>query len=276
METKFRSVLKMYGCDHIRCHCGAHWCWSCERSIDICFGNPCQAQLDDGVDPEPDTDDEEDFFEAENRATTVGPTDGIPYDYPTPSELALASPEASGADTFVLPAPRPTTPPPEMIAQLLSFNPPAPPRPVTELPGTPAEDNLVTLLAPSGPETDLPSTTSVPTWPVTVIEENLDDPDEHDWEYQDMDFGGEPADERWDVWGCAHKCQRLNHGDIHEKWLRLEDLECQNCFENVHLVKDGDPQKDRNVVDRLAWLCKKCGVVFCEQCRREIRAKRKQ
>ena len=246
-------VLKMYGCDHIRCHCGAHWCWSCERSIDICFSNPCQTQLDDGIDPEPDTDDEEDLVEAENRATTIGPTDGIPYEYPTPSELALASIEAPGAEALVLPPPRPRTPAPATSAELDSVN----------------------LMASPVPDTNPPSTTNDSVQSDAVVEENLDDPDEHDWEYQDMDFGGEPTDERWDVWGCAHKCRRFNQEDIHEKWLRLEDLECQNCFERVHLHGDGDPQKDTNVMDRVAWLCKKCGVIFCEQCRRDIRAKRR-
>jgi hypothetical protein len=103
----------MYGCDHIRCHCGAHWCWSCERSIDICFSDPCQAQLDDGIDPEPDTEDEEDLLEAENRATTLGPIDGIPYEYPTPSELALATVDVPEEVAAVLPPVRPGIPVPD-------------------------------------------------------------------------------------------------------------------------------------------------------------------
>ncbi|EJD36493.1 hypothetical protein AURDEDRAFT_117081 [Auricularia subglabra TFB-10046 SS5] len=27
-------VEKMYGCDHITCHCGAHWCWVCGKESD--------------------------------------------------------------------------------------------------------------------------------------------------------------------------------------------------------------------------------------------------
>ena len=284
IHTDIVSVLKMYGCDHIRCHCGAHWCWSCERSIDVCFLNPCQAQIDDGIASEPDTDDEEDGYEAEYRATMTapsftgtitGPSSGIPSSYPLPSELALASPEEQGGQAFVLPPPRATTPAPEAFAQLLTSNPSAPPIADAYLSETRAGDGSVNLVADSTPDADLPSTSNTSNESTAVVEENLDDPDEHDWEYQDMDFGGEPTDETWDVWGCAHKCRRFKQEDIHEKWLKLEDLDCQNCFERVRLDDNGKSQKDTNVVDRLAWLCKKCGVILCEQCRRDIRAKRK-
>ena len=219
----------MYGCDHIRCHCGAHWCWSCERSIDICFSDPCQAQLDDGIDPEPDTEDEEDLLDAENRATTLGTIDGIPY------EPALAAVDVPGEEAAV-------------------------PPPVG--PGTPVPDANT-------------SSTNVSVEPATPVEENLDDPDDHDWEYENLNFGVEPMDERWDVWGCAHKCRRFKRDDIHEKWLNIEHLDCQNCFEQVHLHDPTDQQSNTNVAKRLAWVCKKCGVTFCDQCRREARAKRK-
>jgi hypothetical protein len=126
------------------------------------------------------------------------------------------------------------------------------------------------------PDPNSSSTTNVSVQSATVAEENLDDPDEHDWEYQDMDFGGEPTDERWDVWGCAHKCRRFNREDVHEKWLKIEDLECQNCFECVHPHDHGGVQGSTDVPERLACLCKKCGVLLCEQCKRDIRAKRKQ
>ena len=244
----------MYGCDHIRCHCGAHWCWSCQRSTDICFTNPCQAQLDDGADPDPDTDDEDDVIEAENRTTTMGPIDGTPYEYPTPSELALASAAQTGVEQ------------PEQTGvgqpELLRFPPPRP---------EPAA--LAELESADAAASPLPSsTTNVSVQSASVIEENLDDPDEHDWEYQDMNFGAEPTDERWDVWGCAHKCRRFNQEDIYEKWLKAEDIDCQNCFE--HVQPHG--LAESSVAERLAWLCKKCGVISCEQCRRDIRARRKQ
>jgi hypothetical protein len=251
--TNIGLVLKMYGCDHIRCYCGAHWCWSCCRSIDICFSNPCQAQLDDGIDPEPDTDDEEDLIEEENRTTTIRPTDGIPYEYPTPSELALAYANQTGVEepAFLLPPPCPA-----IVT-------------ATELDST-------NLVASPVSDTNLPATNNVSVQSTTTVEENLDDPDEHDWEYQDMDFGGEPTDERWDVWGCAHKCRRFQQEDVHERWLKIEHLECQNCFECMNLHGQGGAQDDDNVTERLAWICKKCGSIFCQSCRRDIRARWRQ
>jgi hypothetical protein len=193
------------------------------------------------------------LLEAENRGTTVGPFDGIPYEYPTPSELALVSVDVPGEVAVVPPPIRPGTPAPERLADLDS----------------------VSLLASPLPDTNPTSSVNVSVEPATLVEENLDDPDDHDWEYQNLDFGGEPTDERWDVWGCAHKCRRFKQDDIHEKWLNIEHLDCQNCFERVHLHDHADQQSDTNVAKRLAWVCKKCGVTFCDQCRREARAKRK-
>ena len=248
------SVLKMYGCDHIRCRCGAHWCWSCERSIDICFSNPCQAQLDDGIDPDPDTDDEEDVAEAENRTTTTCPVDGGPYELPTPSELALAHANQTVVEgtVLVLPAPRPL---PAEFAEMGAMNP------------------MACQIRDQVP----PPTAAAPVQVATTVEENLDDPDEHDWEFQDMDFGAEPTDERWDVWGCAHKCRRFSQEDVHEKWLKIEDLECQNCFEHVQPHgQGGADDDDTKLTQRLAFICKKCSVIFCGACRRDLRARRKQ
>jgi hypothetical protein len=250
-EAKANAVLKMYGCDHIRCRCGAHWCWSCERSIDICFSNPCQAQLDDGIDPEPDTDDEEDLIIAENRTTTIGPIDGIPYNYPTPSELALADADGREVEPPSLPSPRP------LAAEIADIDP-------------------TDTVASPGPDPSPPSTAAVSVQSASRGEENLDDPDQYDWEYQDMDFGAEPTDERWDVWGCAHKCRRFQQEDVHEKWLKIEHLECQNCFERVRPHAQNGADEETKVMERLAFACKKCSVIFCGACRQDIRARRKQ
>lgn len=32
------GVKRMYGCRHMQCRCGAHWCWGCLRSFDECDG----------------------------------------------------------------------------------------------------------------------------------------------------------------------------------------------------------------------------------------------
>jgi hypothetical protein len=40
------GVRKMFGCSHIECRCGAHFCWECLLPI-----NECDGQCDDGFDP---------------------------------------------------------------------------------------------------------------------------------------------------------------------------------------------------------------------------------
>lgn len=48
------GVAKMHGCSHVRCQCGAHWCWDCLRPVVICWSKPClsvrELTNDDDVD----------------------------------------------------------------------------------------------------------------------------------------------------------------------------------------------------------------------------------
>src|ERR1700761_1115428 len=53
----------MYGCPHVRCQCGAHWCWDCQRPMNACYEKPCRAARDagnhsDGAAEEADSDDD--------------------------------------------------------------------------------------------------------------------------------------------------------------------------------------------------------------------------
>lgn len=41
------AVARMYGCSHMKCLCGAHWCWDCRRSIVEC-NESCQGEGGDG------------------------------------------------------------------------------------------------------------------------------------------------------------------------------------------------------------------------------------
>ncbi|PNS18692.1 E3 ubiquitin-protein ligase dbl4 [Sphaceloma murrayae] len=51
------AVKRMFGCSHMQCFCGAHWCWTCQRQIDIC-GGTCGDDDDEGSD-----DDEQEYPE---------------------------------------------------------------------------------------------------------------------------------------------------------------------------------------------------------------------
>lgn len=180
----------------------------------------------------------------------MGPIDGIPYEYPTPSELALAHADQTGVEPGSLP--------------------PSPPLPA-ELAGPDSTDPV----ASPGPDPSSPSTADASVQSVITVEENLDDPDHFEWEYQGMDFGPEPTDQRWDVWGCDHKCRRFHQEDVHEKWLKIEHLECQNCFERVRPhAQSGAAGDETHVTEKLAFTCKKCSVIFCGACRHDVRARR--
>ncbi|KEQ73721.1 hypothetical protein M436DRAFT_17647, partial [Aureobasidium namibiae CBS 147.97] len=46
------GVKRMYGCRHMQCRCGAHWCWGCLRSFEECDGG-CDypgSESEDGYD----------------------------------------------------------------------------------------------------------------------------------------------------------------------------------------------------------------------------------
>lgn len=216
------GVLKMYGCDHIRCHCGAHWCWACERSIDICWSNPCPAQMNDG---DPEADIEEDEEEEEDLGIAMTMTDSTTelaeIDYtafiPQPHEIA---------QQIVIPVTRPATPTPVPAV----FSPPP-----ALVPETMTSDDSQTTMQ-TVPDITIQTAPEEPQNITAIAPEadNPDDPAAHDWEYYDIDFGDEPADESWDVWGCAHKSKRFEEEDMHEGWLQKKDLECQTCFCLVH------------------------------------------
>jgi hypothetical protein len=52
------AVKKMYGCSHMQCVCGAHWCYYCQKSIHECDGS-CE-ERDDSEEEDDDGDEDED------------------------------------------------------------------------------------------------------------------------------------------------------------------------------------------------------------------------
>ncbi|KAK3619771.1 hypothetical protein LTR56_000958 [Elasticomyces elasticus] len=77
------AVKKMYGCSHMQCVCGAHWCYYCQRSINECDGGCGEGTGEDYDDEdatgssdasdEDDMDGVDDTAQAEPANTTFPP-----------------------------------------------------------------------------------------------------------------------------------------------------------------------------------------------------------
>lgn len=60
------GTRRMFGCSHMQCICGAHWCWGCERNFIEC---DTQGGCDDDDDEDYDVD-----YESEEEGTDLGDT----------------------------------------------------------------------------------------------------------------------------------------------------------------------------------------------------------
>ncbi|OQV07591.1 IBR domain-containing protein [Cladophialophora immunda] len=165
--------------------------------------------------------------------------------------------------------------------------------------------------------TDAAETTAQPTVDLIAPEatantrpENLDDPDEIDWEGVSLDFGDEPTDEAWDTWGCRHQFSEFGKDRIPEFWLvdmnpagdRSLEVECMGCFNKVK-VADGEAKKtgfkekwchrvssrttepptteagassDRRTKKSArnpdtSFECRLCGIIYCGLCKKAAR-----
>jgi hypothetical protein len=97
------GVKKMFGCSHMQCLCGAHWCYFCEKSIHECDGSCEQAEREE--------DEEENAYDSEEEDLE--------------DELAAID-EANNANNTAAPAPNAAA----GNAQPAASPNPAPPAPV--------------------------------------------------------------------------------------------------------------------------------------------------
>ena len=118
------AVKKMYGCSHMACRCGAHWCWRCEQSTEECDGGCVDdPDVSDDEDDEDEDEDEEierlerEEFEAElarQRDRRVRDRDvEHAAEMAATGSNALPPPEAGlavGATVDILPADNPAVP----------------------------------------------------------------------------------------------------------------------------------------------------------------------
>ncbi|KXT06169.1 hypothetical protein AC578_1374 [Pseudocercospora eumusae] len=65
------GIKRMFGCSHVKCHCGAHFCWYCAKSIDDCMGD-CGGDIDSDAEDEDEDEDGEVYEEAAERMSEGG------------------------------------------------------------------------------------------------------------------------------------------------------------------------------------------------------------
>ena len=248
------GVMRMFGCAHVRCMCGSHWCWDCQRPINACYAKPCSRAREDGETSQAgDTDVEESDSEADARPLHEHQTQFVDFaplrDQLEDQEAAVpeaaiqahmgAQPDTSAMDAHTIGTGQ---------AHTDTHSRPAEQHASQESP-VPARGHDVDVFErPSEPPRIAPNDHQNPQ-PVDAIV-NLDDPDgDEDWEGGDLNFGSEPADEEWDIWGCLHHFNKLDQEKISSKWLFDQskdddfELECMGCFRPMGKVK-GKKQRE--------------------------------
>lgn len=207
------GVKKMFGCPHIQCFCGAHWCYYCQEAIESCDGN-CDEEAR-VADEEDEYDSElEDELEAqaqpEAETEAEKETDREATQNETLQPDTQAATVAASVDAGV--TAESTTNTSENLPASTN-NSPATPAPVNNPPANiaPTPNRIVDLDRGGGAR----------------------------WGDGEYDFGEEPDnDGRTQVWSCAHTftpCKPppddgFDHGDFTR-------MECNRCFERVEMPK---------------------------------------
>lgn len=258
------GVARMFGCSHMRCQCGASYCWDCLRPIQMCWSKPCERSREDGNETdEYDIPEPEPEFENEDIATAQTDNEGGP-------EQPAVSLEGGGGDAAeVQIVVATTTELPALPADAVDAVNAVSSTPPLDFAETSRETEALMniydaanhIAEPTYFETpaDAPVCTAVvgPAAPIIQIEPatNLDASDQGDWEGCDYDFGSEPTDESWDTWGCLHHFSPVASISCKE-WFPISTsttsqsaaverhVDCLRCYKTIILEELSEKQKD--------------------------------
>lgn len=207
------GVKRMFGCSHMECRCGAHFCWVCMEGRNTCAGY-C-----DDEDDEDDEEEEEEEFEDidedndENDVMDTHPEvesdaeeeDKSQAEVPTLFELGVAH-------EF-----------PHMTSKSEAEITPA----------TTTDDDHNESLG----EKSMSISTGESASPSRV--RNLDGGPSSYWQEQDLDFGDEPTDDYQDrVWDCDHHFDtaKIKLADAFSTHSSGSGMECMRCWNAIHPI----------------------------------------
>lgn len=301
------GVMKMFGCPHVRCQCGAHWCWDCQRPINACYQKPCRVAREDGQHSEQSADD----FDSDDESEIVLPGQTAPAEQPTTTTSesnVTAGISATVAEDVVVTEPVVETMPIELVSSNLEGELMT----GTIEHGAPNVEDATEMITSTTEEAALPQVAGDVTTGEQTTEnteapapetENLDDPALRDWEAESIDFGDEPNDESHDIWGCRHQFRDFEKQHIPEFWQAgvdpktPGDLEvgCLSCFKNAKvwetkedeqasgssnnqmetkkddekpIIPEENLPKKKTDTNHCAFECQLCGVVYCGKCKK--------
>ncbi|TKA23829.1 hypothetical protein B0A50_06964 [Salinomyces thailandicus] len=199
------AIRKMYGCSHIQCRCGAHFCYYCQRSVSACQGDCVEAY-------ESEDEENDDLSDLSGEE----PDEVHDEDRKEDNEVVVSAQSSARL------RPRTTADPfPFVFAADRNAERRNPERPARSHPPPPQ-------LQPSQPPAPRHPPHSSPT--------NLDAGGTRRWETSGLDFGDEPDEqEAYDnqIWSCPHDFE-----PYHQSTRRLGDfselrMECNRCFTPV-------------------------------------------
>jgi hypothetical protein len=236
------GIRKMFGCSHMVCLCGAHFCWVCERGIHECEDDG--GCIDEGSEYDY-TDDEASVAEVEAPATDETPAVEPPSNV---ENTPLIVPQPPDQD-------RPPTP--EWQCPTFFINPSINPETQEQAPPPPP---------PTEPAAASPEALSLEFAPTPTREtrpENLDRARPGFWEQQNLDFGEEPQGSDTTLWGCPHYWDKVDAKPLSVPFWERPELKDKKSKEPV----EPECHLCWSVIEEAGWECTSCSVVFCTGCK---------